>query len=139
MEFPVYRILVLLVMILANGCSSKRPVFYPNAHLKAVGMTSAQRDTDQCMRLAYESGADSGKTAAVVKDTAKVGAVGGATGAVVGAIDGDVGRDAAIGAAGAATATLTSGLFDAAEYDPLFMRFVEQCLREKGYEPIGWK
>jgi hypothetical protein len=23
--------------------------------------------------------------------------------------------------------------------DPVFKKFVEQCLRDKGYQPIGWR
>jgi len=139
MTIRLKGLLAALVVLLATGCGTKKPVLYPNARFQTVGNETAQRDIDQCMQLAHESGADSGKTGEVAKDTAKAGAIGGATGAVVGAIAGDVGRGAAIGAAGVATASLMSGLFNAADHDPLFMRFVEQCLRERGYDPIGWK
>lgn len=135
-------ILLLLVLLAVVGCaSSKRPVLYPNAHLTRVGQPQADADINACMRAAEASGANSGKGEELAKSTAKAGAVGGATGAVVGAIASgpSMGRSAAIGGAGAATATLVGGAFDASEPTQVYMRFVEQCLRDKGYQPIGWR
>lgn len=74
----------------------------------------------------------------VAKGTATGAAVGGASGAAVGAVFGKVGKGEAAGALGGAAA-LTSGLIRSGEPNPMFKRFVEKCLREKGYEPIGWK
>ena len=68
--------------------------------------------------------------------------MGAATGAVGGAIAGNPGEGAAIGAASGATAGLLSGVFDswsAREVDPVYANFVDRCLRDRGYEPIGWK
>jgi len=31
------------------------------------------------------------------------------------------------------------GLFKAREPSPVYKNFVDRCLRERGYEPIGWK
>lgn len=135
-------ILALLAALALVGCSgSKRPVLYPNYHLNTVGQQQADADVNACMQAAEASGANSGKGEELAKDTAKAGAVGGATGAVVGAISSgsSVGRAAAIGGAGAATATLVGGAFDAAEPTQVYIRFVEQCLRDKGYQPIGWR
>jgi outer membrane lipoprotein SlyB len=135
-------ILLLSLLLAIVGCAgTKRPVLYPNAHLTSVGQPQADADINACMRAAEASGADSGKGEELAKSTAKAGAVGGATGAVVGAIASgpSMGRSAAIGGAGAATATLVGGAFDAAEPTPVYMRFVEQCLRDKGYQPIGWR
>jgi outer membrane lipoprotein SlyB len=137
-----FGILLLLLMLALAGCaSSKRPVLYPNTHLNRVGQPQADADINACMRLAEASGANSGKGGDLARSTAKAGAVGGATGAVVGAISSSasVGRSAAIGGAGAATATLVGGAFDASEPTQVYMRFVEQCLRDKGYQPIGWR
>ena len=138
----VLSIILILPLLTLSGCgTSKRPVLYPNHHLNTVGREVAQADIDDCMQRAYASGADEGKGKEVAKETAKVGAVGAATGAVVGAISSssDVGRGAAIGGAGAATARLISGGFDASDPTPIFMRFVDQCLREKGYQTLGWR
>lgn len=135
-------ILLLFAALTLGGCAgSKRPVLYPNPQLNKVGQPQADADINACMRAAEASGANSGKGEELAKSTAKAGAVGGATGAVVGAISSSssVGRAAAIGGAGAATATLVGGAFDASEPTQIYMRFVEQCLREKGYQPIGWR
>ena len=124
------------------GCSSaKKPVLYPNHHYNMVGDQQAQMDINTCMQMAQSSGANDGKGSELAKDTAKAGAVGAATGAVVGSIasGSDVGRGAAIGGAGAATARLVSGAFDASDPTPIYMRFVDQCLRDKGYQTIGWR
>jgi len=57
----------------------------------------------------------------------------------VGAVLGGVGKGAAAGAAGGAAGALTRGVIHAGDPDPTFRRFVEKCLRDKGYEPIGWR
>jgi len=137
-----FGILLLLVPLALVSCaSSKRPVLYPNNHLTMVGQPQADADINACMRAAEASGANSGKGGELAKGTAKAGAVGGATGAVVGALSSgtSMGRGAAIGGAGAATATLVGGAFDASEPTQVYLRFVEQCLRDKGYQPIGWR
>ena len=138
----VLSIIWLLPLLILSGCGTlKSPVLYPNHHLNAVGREVAQADIDDCMQRAYASGADDGKGKEVAKETAKAGAIGAATGAVVGAISssGDIGLGAAIGGAGAATARLVSGTFAASDPTPIFMRFVDQCLHEKGYQTLGWR
>ena len=135
-------ILAIFATLACTGCAStKKPILYPNNHLNMVGQQQADADIDACMRAAEASGANSGKGEDLAKSTAKAGAVGGATGAVVGALSSssDLGRGAAIGSAGAATATLVSGAFDTAEPTQVYIRFVEICLREKGYQTIGWR
>lgn len=138
----ILNLLLLCATLAVVGCASaKKPVLYPNAHLNRVGQAQADADINACMSAAEASGANSGKSEELTRKTAKAGAVGGATGAVVGAISssGSVGRGAAIGGAGAATATLVGGAFDASEPTQVYTRFVDQCLRDKGYQPIGWR
>jgi len=65
--------------------------------------------------------------------------VGAASGAAVGAVLGDAGTGAAAGAAGGISRGLIGALFDSNEADPVYRNFVDRCLREQGYEPIGWK
>ena len=131
--------IVLPLLVMLAGCGEKRPVLYPNEHYKAVGEAAAQEDIDICQQLAQRVGVASTQGREVAKSTAEGAAIGTATGAVIGAIGGNAGRGALIGGAGTATAGFIRGLFTAAEPDPLFMQFVDQCLREKGYQPIGWK
>jgi hypothetical protein len=143
---PARRLLLGFLVLAAAGCSARRPVLYPNQQFNRVGDAAAQRDIDDCMRLAdqyVKSGGPNTKVARDVGGRTAVGAgVGAATGAVGGAVAGNPGEGAAIGAASGATAGLLSGIFDAwrsPEVDQVYSNFVDRCLRDRGYEPIGWK
>jgi len=139
--FNVWLKTVLIAVVgcgLISGCTVK-PALYPNEHLIDVGKEQADKDIRACMALAekYEVNADQGKTLA--KDTA-IGAGGGAVaGAVGGAISGNVGTGIATGAASGAALGLFYGLFKTAEPSPAYKNFVNKCLKEKGYEVVGWK
>jgi hypothetical protein len=133
-------VLALAFIIVPPGCAhSERPVLYPNDHLKQVGNDQAQAEIDECMRLASEYGADSSSGGKVAKDTAGGAVIGGAVGAATGAVLGSVGRGLAAGAAGGAAGGLARGALTSDRKDPVFRQFVDRCLREKGYEPIGWR
>jgi uncharacterized protein YcfJ len=121
------------------ACAQKRPVLYPNYHLQNVGNEQAQADIDECIRFAEDHGVKSSPEEKVAKETARGAAVGGAVGAGVGAVVGGTGRKAAAGAAGGGAGGFTRGVFRSADPDPVFARFVEKCLRDKGYAPVGWK
>ncbi len=127
-----------IAAVLIAACA-KRPVLYPNYTFQEVGPEVAQADVDYCIAYAEEQDLGSNAGAEVAKKTATGAAVGGATGAVVGAITGGAGRGAAIGAAAGGVSNFMRGLFTAKDPDPVTKRFVERCLREAGYEPIGWK
>jgi hypothetical protein len=53
-------------------------------------------------------------------------------------VTGDVGRAAGVGAAAGAAAGGTEKAFDR-ELDPVQKQYVDQCLRDRGYQSIGWK
>jgi outer membrane lipoprotein SlyB len=133
------NVLAFSCLLLLVACSQKRPVLYPNYHLQQVGDETAQTEIDDCIHSAKEYGTSSSSSGKTAKSTARGGAVGAAGGAATGAVFGSVGRGAAAGAAGGAAVGCLQGLFRSPEPDPVFKRFVEKCLREKGYEPIGWK
>jgi len=140
------RVLLVSVVVAVGGCSARRPVLYPNAQYEKVGDATAQRDIDDCLNRASQyvkSGGQSAQVAERAGGRAAVGAgVGAASGAVGGAIAGNPGEGAAVGAASGATAGLLSSLFDSMsskEVDPVYSNFVDRCLRDRGYEPIGWK
>jgi outer membrane lipoprotein SlyB len=133
------RVFALICLLSSVACSQKRPVLYPNYHLQEVGDETAQTEIDECITLAKEYGASSSSSGKVAKKTAGGGAVGAAGGAASGAVFGSVGRGAAAGAAGGAAIGCLQGLFGSREPDPVHRQFVETCLRERGYEPIGWK
>ena len=129
------------------GCGSQRPVLYPNAHLNQVGTTAAERDVDLCMRRAEDYVTSGGRTGKALEGAAVGGgtgaAVGAAAGAAGGAIVGRAGTAAAVGAAGGGAAGVTYGLIHGLsgrhDPDPVFKSFVNRCLRERGYDPIGWR
>lgn len=129
----------LSLTFLLYGCGASRPVLYPNAQLQTVGQAKADQEIDDCIRMANEYKAGSDKTKAIATDAAKAGVVGAATGAVIGAITGNIGQSTAIGGAGAATAAMGMGVMRSDEPDQIFKQFVEQCLRDKGLQPLGWR
>ena len=133
------KVFTLICLLLLMACSQKRPVLYPNYQLQQVGNETAQTEIDDCVSFAKEYVASSNSSGKVAKSTAQGGAVGAAGGAATGAVLGSIGRGAAAGAAGGAAVGCLQGLFRSPEPDPVFRQFVERCLREKGYEPIGWK
>jgi outer membrane lipoprotein SlyB len=120
---------VVLVSLVSTGCTRmEKPLLYPNAYLQQVGKTQADADIEQCRKLASDYVPSS-----VGKDVAVSTGVGGAGGAAVGAVGGAVsgsgaGYGAAIGAASHATAPT-----------PAYKSYVDTCLRERGYEVIGWQ
>jgi hypothetical protein len=132
--------LVASALLFVFGCSaSKHPVLYPNDHLKEVGQAQAEADIATCRELAkqYSSGNLQGQEMA--KDAAKGGAIGAAGGAVGGAIAGSPGEGAAIGAAAGATTSMLGSLFRGSEPSGAYMNWIDHCLAEKGYQPVGWE
>ncbi|MBI1735697.1 MAG: cell envelope biogenesis protein OmpA [Candidatus Rokubacteria bacterium] len=137
-----------MVAPLAGACAgSQKPVLYPNAKVQEVGREQAERDVDDCRRLA----GDYVKNTAA-KDIGKDAAVGGATGAATGAAGGAVhgavsGRGAgggaatgaAVGAAAGATAGAVRGAVKNTEPSPIYKEFVNRCLAERGYQVLGWQ
>lgn len=130
-------ILPAIAAFLLIGCASG-PVLYPNEHLKTVGEEQAHKDIAECDKLAdaYVK-SDAGQAAA--KSTLGGAAAGTIIGGVGGAVVGDLGRGAAVGAATGAAAGLIRGISMASQPSPIYKKFVEKCLRDKGYEPIGWE
>jgi uncharacterized protein YcfJ len=133
-----YFILTVLVVTILS-CAQQRPVLYPNSHLKYVGKETAETDIDDCFQLAIDYGAKEDSGTKVAKDTAKGAAVGGAAGTAVGAVTGNLGVGAAAGAAGGGAASMTRSMINSGKPGPVFKKFVDQCLRDKGYQPVGWR
>ena len=131
-----------MVVALGLGCAhSQSPVLYPNAKLETAGKAQAEADIAHCRQRADEYVSSGAATAKEVgKDTAVGGAGGAAVGAVAGAVSGGgAGRGAAIGAATGATAGAVHGAVKSSGPSPIYKNFVDRCLREKGYEVIGWQ
>lgn len=139
------RLLLLPVVaaLTLAACSSgaKRPVFYPNARLQDVGRAQSERDIDSCMRLASDYGVSRTRDGEVGRRAAEAGIIGGAAAGAWGVIrdKSEVGERAAAGAAAGAVTGATRGAFKSTELSPTFKRFVDRCLRERGYDVIGWE
>ncbi len=129
---------VLVSVLTLSACAASRPVLYPNAHLARVGQGQAEQDVAACRGLADQYIA-SGGAGTVAGSTAVGGGAGAAIGAAGGAVRGSAGTGAAVGAATGATAGFLRGLFKASEPSPVYKNFVNHCLRERGYEPVGWQ
>jgi hypothetical protein len=126
---------------LTAGCATgpQQPRFYPNAHYEQVGAGQAQYDIEACQRLAADSGVGTRKDGAVGERAAQGAVLGGIGAGVWGLVSGNAGERALAGAAaGAATGAATGG-FESAQTNPTYKRFMERCLRERGYDVIGWE
>lgn len=121
------------------GCATQRPVLYPNAKYNHVGPDIANRDVDECIRFAEQHGVTHSGGEKAVRRGAEGAVVGGAAGAGVGAVRGNVGERAGAGAAGGAAAGVARGAIDSGQPGGVYKGFVQRCLREKGYEVVGWK
>ncbi len=133
------QIVFICIVFCMVGCSAKKPVLYPNAHLSMVGQAQSQLDIDECGRLA-DAYVKSGAGSQIAKDATVGGAVGGAAGGAYGAVwGGSASKRAGAGAAAGAAAAATRGLFKSKEPSPVYKSFVNRCLHEKGYTTIGWQ
>jgi len=133
------RILSLVLFgFLIWGCATSGPVLYPNTHLKAVGEERAKQDIEECKALADEY-IKSQEAEKIAKSTAGGAAGGAIIGGAVGAVRGSLGRGLGVGAAAGAAAGLVRGTAKASKPSPVYKNFVNRCLKERGYEPIGWE
>ena len=131
----------LIILLLVAGCAAPKPILYPNAHSQQVGKEVADRDIDECREMAKDAGATAsqGKSGQVAGSTTAGGAIGSAAGAVGGAVVGHPGRGAMVGAASGATAGFLRGLFRRSPPSNTYTQFVQHCLKERGYDPVGWE
>lgn len=135
------RLPIALAVFAISCASAPKPVLYPNPHLDEVGKEQSQADIETCRQAADTAGAnrDPSKVKRAAGNTAKGAAVGAAAGAAGGAIAGNVGRGAGIGAAAGGAAALVGSAFSKPQVSQAHMNFVNRCLTEKGYEPVGWQ
>jgi len=128
------------LFLLCTSCSgTKTPAFYPNDHLNKVGDVQAEVDRKYCQALADQYVKDPNRYSSTVKEGTISGALGAATGAVAGAItQGNIGRSIGAGAAVAAIWSIASDLRRTDNTSPTYQRFVERCLKQKGYKIVGW-
>jgi hypothetical protein len=144
MRKTIRQIAMILSLFMGiSACASQRPVLSPNAQLMRAGAEGAERDIDDCVALAEVAMKQRREGSSVVTDTAASSVVGAAAGGAGGAIFGNAAQGAAAGAVGGTVASLMNALlgwmFRPKPPEPSNQQFVDRCLREKGYEPAGWK
>jgi len=124
--------LVLAAMVLW-GCADKRPVLYPNAHLKQVGEEAARRDVDDCMRYAQESGAEGSKGTGNRQETPPAGLPWAGPSAPQRALcwEASVAERRAVRPA-ERPAVLSKESFDTDDPDPVFKNFVDRWSTREG-------
>ncbi|MBI5243591.1 MAG: cell envelope biogenesis protein OmpA [Elusimicrobia bacterium] len=129
---------LLLAAVLSAACAAPQVKLYPDERLKSIPKETVDKDIKECDDRAKEFvKANKGK---IVAKHAGAGAVFGAfLGMVAGAFTGNFGRAIGEGAAIGAAAGLAGGAVHANSPEGVHRRFVEYCLTEKGYKPIGWK
>jgi uncharacterized protein YcfJ len=132
-------IFLISIAVLSSACAQKRPVLYPNATYNAAGPSKAQSDIDDCIQMAADYGHATDQGKKVAGSTVKGAAVGAAVGGAVGLVTGRPGRGLAAGAAGGGAGGMARGAMKSGDPDEIERRFVEQCLRDKGYQVVGWK
>jgi len=135
------KLIWVYTVVVISGCGGPKPILYPNEHFYAAGQTLVDSDIAACKVKADEFGATpgSGKAEGTARSTA-VGAAGGAAiGAAGGAVSGSAGRGSVFGLATGATAGLIRSLFRTPQPNQTHVRFVNRCLRDRGYDVIGWE
>ena len=115
-------------------------MLYPNSHYQTVGQSTAEHDIADCRRVADQAGADRGSGQG---EAAAGGAVGRRRYRWCGGRcrrrhRRGAGTGAAIGAASGAAAGLVRSLFRSDGPSQAYRNVVDRCLRERGYEPVGW-
>ena len=133
-------LLALAVTTLIAGCAStSEPVLYPNNHLQQAGGAQARADIAECRRLASGYGVAETRDGQVVSGAAGGAAVGGASAGAWGLVRGDAGERALAGAAAGAAAGTVRGAMRSSGTSSVYRNFVQKCLRDRGYEVIGWQ
>jgi outer membrane lipoprotein SlyB len=125
-----------------SGSPSAKPVLYPNTTLERVGQAKAQEEVEVCMGKATSAGlTPDEKTNAVGRGAVKGAAVGGMAGAV-GAIVRGKGVEGVVerGAGGAVVGGSVGAVAGSFHEKPssTYRHFVQRCLKDKGFDVIGW-
>lgn len=137
---------VLLVAVLAvslvAGCSTTRPVVYPNKHARAAGTEQLERDVDLCRKRADDEVGFGDRRQQLLRNVGLATIVGGAAGLAWGIAYGGASEGLKRGGAGAAAAgvgVFVKNLVKLDQPDEVHEKFVEKCLKKKGYEVLGWR
>ena len=132
------KLSLLVGVVVLAGCATARPVLYPNSTTQLGGKQASDAAVKACTQQADSANLSNGN-GEVARSTGTGAVIGGVTGAAVGAVFGNAGRGAAAGAAGGGAQGLVGGLFRAKQPSPVYQAYVNRCLRDKGYDVIGWQ
>ena len=126
-----------------SACATQKPVLSSNEHLTRVGSSVAEQDIGECIAYA-KAGSEAGPINSPIAAAATSSVAGAAAGGAGGAIWGNAGPGAAAGAVAGAVGSLTYALlqgqlFERKPVEPNTRQLAERCLREKGYDPVGWR
>lgn len=128
------RALISAVFLLSClGCASS-PQLYPNKKYQDVGKDQANQDIQDCQTRA-DNYVSSGKGRAIASDAGAGAVVGSAAGAVLGLFSHNVAMGALEGGGAGAAGGAAAG---AMSPDQVKRNFVNQCLKDRGYQVIGW-
>jgi len=122
-----------------RGWRNQKPVLYPNEHYRQVGVEAAEMDIANCQYRAEQGAPRESQAKDAAVNTLGGAAAGAALGAIGGAIAGNAGTGAAAGAAVGGTVGVGKTVYDASKPSETYKGYVEACLRERGYDVIGWK
>lgn len=132
-------LLPLVIILFGCATSPSKPILYPNAHYNNVGQQVANHDIASCIAMARSSGVNENKDGEIVKNAAGGAAIGGTAAGAWGLVYGDAANRAAAGALAGAAAGTTRGALKSSETSPIFKKFVQKCLHDRGYHVIGWQ
>jgi len=138
-------VLIFLLFLLINlvACAGPQPILKSNTQLQLYGKDMAEREATVCGLKAERSGLHHGTNRSGNAGAgAALGIIGGAAvGASTGLIGGPTGVavGAAAGAAVGGVLGLFAGTYKTLEPQQDYAAFVERCLKEKGYETVGWQ
>ena len=127
-----------LALVLALCACAPKPVLYPNEKYNATPHEQVQADIADCRAKAKDF-VKTHKAEIVAAHTGTGAAFGALMGLVFGAFTGNYGRAVAEGAALGGASGAVHGGVQAATPDAVERRFVDICLSNLGYQPIGWK
>lgn len=133
-----YLLIFAASLLIVSGCAQKRPVLYQNAHYKQTSSEQREKDIDYCIKQGQENIGETSRGKKAVSGGVTGSIIGGAVGLGVGIITGNPGRSTAAGALGGGAGGAAGGALSDSG-NALFRKYVDRCLREKGYDPIGWK
>ncbi|MBT5032481.1 MAG: hypothetical protein HOM55_09335 [Proteobacteria bacterium] len=136
-----YIALASLATLVIAGCSSapSNPVLYPNNTYVNAGRVQADADIEQCMQMATNQGVKTTADGKILEQSASGAAVAGASAGAWGIVRGDFGERLLAGAAAGAAGGAVNGMIHSNRTNPVFKNFTTRCLRNKGYEVIGWQ